>query len=255
MSSRVVKWLLLASVLLLALPVAAVASTSRVDGLALQGDYIKDYTNVYTYLSNICCIGNIVYGELGNTSGSFTDDRAVGAFLGNLWDGRYGTFGIHLREEMNAIGQGDANTPIDGIGSFDPNTNTSHSFDIMWGKKFGAMSLGLQVNRAYARLEGDPIVILNGTSFDPFNDFKGDLFASGSLADLNISRNVLGFGAGIGYEASPKFTFEGSVLYQNRSFEASDTLGDKYSNDGGGDGPWDGVEGAKYLYKEVLAAL
>lgn len=233
MSSRIVKWLLLASVLLIAFPVVAGASTARVAGLGIQGDYIKDYTGVYTYLSNMCCIGNVVYGELGNwNSDSDTDDKAVGAFLSNLWDGKYGAFGIHLREEIRQLGQGDANTPIGADGSWDANANTSHSFDIMWGKKFGAMSLGLGLNRAYARLEGDP-TIYDG-EFGAYNDIKGDVWRTSGPLDLNYHRNVLGFSGGLGYEMSPKFNVEGSILYQSRTFDAKDTTGIEYTNDGSG---------------------
>jgi len=233
MSSRMVKWLILASVLLIAFPVVAGASTSRVAGLGIQGDYIKDYTNVFTYGSCVPNVGNLVYGELGNwNSDSRTDDEAVGAILGNLWDGKYGTFGIHLRSEIRQLGQGDANTPIDADGAWDPNENTSHSFDIMWGKKFGAMSLGLGLNRAYARLEGDP-TIWDG-EFGAYNDIKGDYRNTSGPLGLNYNRNVLGFSGGLGYEMSPKLTLEGSILYQSRTFEAKDTLGTKYSNDGSG---------------------
>jgi len=92
MSSRMLKWLLLASVLLVALPVVAGASTSRVAGLGTQGDYIKDYTNIFTYPSCVPNVGNLVYGEFGvvtdydeNYSEYFqTEDRAVGAVLGKL---------------------------------------------------------------------------------------------------------------------------------------------------------------------------
>ena len=54
--------------LFLALPVAAFAQTARVEGMALQGDYIKDYTGIYTYLSGVSSVGNLVYGELGSNA-------------------------------------------------------------------------------------------------------------------------------------------------------------------------------------------
>jgi hypothetical protein len=216
MSSRTVKLLLLASVLLIAFPVVAGASTARVQGMGIQGDYIKDYTNIYTYISSISCVGNVVYGELGNwDSESYSDDRAVGAIVGNLWDGKYGTLGIHLRSETPQLGQGDANTPV-GFNAWDPNYNNSHSFDVMWGKKLGSLSLGLRVNRSYAEQTGDPSIwdgewtgIKGGSSYSPLN--------------LAYNQNVMGYGAGAAWEASPKFTLEGSVLYQTRSFEATDS--------------------------------
>ena len=112
MSSRMVKWLLLASVLLIAFPVVAGASTSRVAGMGTQGDYIKDYTNIFTYPSCVPNVGNLVYGEFGvvtdyddNYSEYFkTKDRAVGAVLGNLFDGKFGTFSFHMREISPALG-------------------------------------------------------------------------------------------------------------------------------------------------------
>jgi hypothetical protein len=230
MSSRVVKWLLLASLVVLAFPVVAVASPARVDGLGIQGDYIKDYTNVYTYLSNICCVGNLVYGELGNWySDSQTEDHAVGAFVSNLWDGRFGTFGIHLREEIGQLGQADANTPIDADWTWDLNENTSHSFDIMWGKKFGTMSLGLRLNRAYAHYESDGIYSEEG-----WTDILGDFSSASGPSDLNWYRNVLGFGAGLGFEMSPTLALELGANYQNRTFKAEDVDHITYENDGSG---------------------
>lgn len=251
MSSRTVKWLLLASVLLVAFPVVAGASTARVDGMGIQGDYIKDYTNIYTYLSNISCVGNVVYGELGNwNSDSRTEDKGVGAVIGNLFDGRFGAIGIHLREETAQLGQGDANTPPgagfgnwtnegSGTDGWDPNSNTQHAFEVMWGKKFGAMSVGLQMNRSYARIEGDPTIWGSGTGW---NDIQGDAPYNvyyGWPEDLTWNRNILGFGGGFGYELSPKLSIETSILFQRRTFMAKDTLYDQsafvgnYNEEGG----------------------
>src|SRR6266850_8443116 len=149
------------------LPAAALAQTSRVEGMTLQGDYIKDYTGIYTYVSGVAGVGNLVYGELGNlltnpntqtfgTGYPGTLDRAVGAVLGNLWDGRYGAWAIHLREETPALGQGDNfSQPNPGAGGFDPNLNGNESFDIMWAKKFGTTSFGLRVNRSHFQLKND----------------------------------------------------------------------------------------------------
>lgn len=221
MSFRVVKWLFLASLFLLVFPVAAGASTARVEGMAIQGDYIKDYTGIYTYLSNVCCVGNLVYGELGNTmvtgaTEGTIDDRAMGAVLGNLWDGRYGTWAIHMRELTAQLGQGDAVTdPGIGFGGFDPNLNTNQSFDLMWGKKFGTTALGLQASRSYGRL-------VEGTTDKKFDigiltNLTGDMI--GFSGDPNLLRNVLGFGGGLGFELNPKTTVEASLLYQTRTFE------------------------------------
>ena len=74
MHSRwILRSLALLAVLTLALPVAALAQTSRVEGMALQGDYIKDYTGIYTYTSGVGSVGNLVFVE---------PNAAVGAVLG-----------------------------------------------------------------------------------------------------------------------------------------------------------------------------
>jgi hypothetical protein len=238
MSSRVVKWLFLASLFLLVFPVAAGASTARVEGMAIQGDYIKDYTGIYTYLSNVCCVGNLVYGELGNTvslvgtdlesdepaSVDFSD-RGMGAVLGNLWDGRYGTWAIHIRELTPQFGQGSATSSTGpGFVGGDPNTNTNQSFDLMWGKKFGTTSIGLDFNRSSGRVEMGALDLKSDV-------FNFDKFVAFDLTDPNFSRNVLGFGGGLGFEMTPKATLEASFLYQTRTFEWTEgALG--YKDDG-----------------------
>lgn len=232
MTSRTVKLLTLALALALALPVVASASTSRVEGMALQGDYIKDYTNIYTFPSQVCCVGNLVYGELGNelfrtfTTGPEgevvvrrpeTLDRSVGAVLGNLWDGRYGVIAIHLREETPALGQGDAfSQPGTGVTGIDPNEHTNEAFDLMWAKKFGKTSLGLRFNRSFYKATDE----LNGVTTTLKFDLPLVMHIEG---DPNLARNILGVGAGVGFELNPETSVDLSVLFQNRTWEDSET--------------------------------
>src|SRR5262247_1803479 len=97
MIRRHVKYLVLSAVLL-ALPVVASAQMSRVEGMAIQGDFVKDWSGMFTYTSQVANVGNLVYGELGNVSSPPTTfDRGVGAVIGNLWEGRLGTWAIHIR--------------------------------------------------------------------------------------------------------------------------------------------------------------
>ena len=118
MIRRHVKFLVLGAVLL-ALPVVASAQMSRVEGMALQGDYIKDWSGIFTYTSQVANVGNLVYGELGNVSSPpFTFDRSVGAVVGNLWEGRLGTWAIHLHEQQTNLGQGDAGPSQPAPGTF-----------------------------------------------------------------------------------------------------------------------------------------
>ncbi len=187
--------------LALALPVVANAQTSRVEGMSIQNDYVKDYTNIHTYVSGVSHVGNLVYGEFG--SGFY--DRSVGAVLGNLFEGRTGTWAIHLRETTPSLGQGDTwSHPGTGVGGWDNNTNNNHSFDIMWGKRFGGTSLGARLNRSFGEWESStPTTMTTITLPD----------------SANFMRNLSGISGGIGFEINPSTMFEGSVLYQTRTFE------------------------------------
>jgi len=209
--------------LMLALPVVASAQMSRVEGMAVQGDYIKDWSGIFTYTSQVANVGNLVYGELGNVNfPPVTFDRSVGAVIGNLWDGRLGTWAIHLREQTPSLGQGDAGSnPAPGVDGFDPNVNTNESFDLMWGKKFGTTSFGARLNRSHSMLE------IDGPS--PFGTLEYDI----SQFDPNFGRNVLGVGAGIGFELSPTSNVEASVLWQNRTYNLKDTTGTFIAEEGG----------------------
>src|SRR2546426_8661371 len=109
MNRRNTMILALSAALALALPVVTSAQTARVEGMAIQGDYIKDWSGIYTYTSSVANVGNLVYAGLGTGSGAgATNDRSVGAVLGNLWDGRLGTWAIHLRSQTPNLGQGNA---------------------------------------------------------------------------------------------------------------------------------------------------
>jgi hypothetical protein len=214
---------LTAVALMLTLPVAAFAQTSRVEGLALQGDYIKDYTGIYTYLSSIPTVGNLVYGELGTFAGGPTPaDRSMGAVLGNLWDGRFGTWGIHLRQQTSQLGQGDqASGTGAGIGR-DPNSNFNESFDLMWGKKLNNTNLGLRLNRSFRK---DKLVTGGITTNLEFDNAVGN---------NNLGRNIMGYGAGLGFEMNQNTSVELSALMETRTFENTVTPPGTSNKDDGG---------------------
>jgi len=209
MNRRNVKILVLGAILMVALPVVASAQMSRVEGMALQGDYIKDWSGIFTYTSQVANVGNLVYGELGNVnSPPFTFDRSVGAVVGNLWEGRLGTWAIHLHEQQTNLGQGNAfSEPAPGTFGRDPNVNTAESFDIMWGKKFGTTSFGLRL----ARSDGAAEQSVGGV----VSKFEGDL----SQPDLNRARNMMGFSGGVGFELNPTTNLEVGLTYQNRTWK------------------------------------
>jgi hypothetical protein len=211
MNPRIAKTLVaLAAAVLVALPVVASAQTARVQGMAIQGDYIKDYTNALGYPGCISGVGNLVYGELGSLTAPNTFDRGVGAVLGNLWEGRVGTWGVFLREEATQLGGASSETPVnpgtDVYGS-DPNTNTNSSFDIEWGKQFGTMRLGARLRRAY--FENDyttPAGVTTTLKYDP------------TAAASNLGKNLTGIGLGAQWEWGGGTMAEFGFHYDNRTF-------------------------------------
>lgn len=227
--------ILAGAALLLTLPVLASASTSRLEGMALPGDYTKDFTAIYGWPASVTSVGNLVYGELGNQLTNLTTgmpsgtERAMGAVLPNLWDGRFGVWAIHLRQQTPALGQGDVMTgPNPGQGGNDPNDNQNESFDIMWGKKFGSTSLGLRVNRSFFSIEDE----LTGVT----TLFEADGPGTANTGDPNLARNILGLGVGLGFDLNSNTSAELSLLYQSRTFEASQTSGgttNSVTDDGG----------------------
>jgi opacity protein-like surface antigen len=217
------KTTVLGAALALALPAVASAQMSRVEGMALQGDFIKDWSGIFTYTSQVANVGNLVYGELGNvTSPPVTFDRSVGAVIGNLWEGRLGTWAIHLREQTPNMGQGDAfGNGAPGAFGTDPNTHTSESIDIMWGKKAGTTSFGLRINR------------FNGSILQEVGGVTSKLEADFTQPDPNRARNVLGFSAGVGFETSPTSNVEVGLTYQQRTW-LLDVPGLRGEEDGSG---------------------
>ena len=177
--------------MLAVIPAVAFASPGRVAGLNVPGDYIKDYTGIYTYVSGVSSVGNLVYVE--PTSGN----ESMGAVLGNLFEGRMGTWGLHLRRFHPQLGQATSSDQFTTSNFFgDPNAN-GEALDLMWGRKMGNGSLGLRVNRSWFSVED----------------------ATGTIEGSNGGRNVWGFGAGYGWAMNENTDLELAGLYQNRSFD------------------------------------
>lgn len=170
-------------------------------------------------------MGNLVYGELGVSGGGFPLDRSVGAVLGDLWEGRFGTWGIHMRQFSPQIGQGDAtSSPSPGFAS-DPNFHSSEQFDLMWGRKMGSSNFGARLTRSFGQIEldNDPLGFGNVSNLE--YDFNG--------FDPNFSRNVMGVSAGFGWEMSPTTNMEIAGHWQSRTFSIADTNGVTVAEDDG----------------------
>lgn len=196
-------------------PAIAFASTARLTGLNVPGDYVKDYTGMFTYLSCINSTGNLIYGEAGSVDGwNENDDRAMGAVLPNLFDGKAGVWAIHMRQFHPAIGQSWWGGPISsGLLAFDPNLNAigAESFDLMWGTKVGTTNVGVRVNRQFFSYD-------DGTTTTEGNG--------------NYGRNIFGFGAGLGFDMNENTSLEIAAHFQSRTFDEGDAVGD-LSEDGG----------------------
>lgn len=190
------------------LPSVALASGARVAGLNVPGDYIKDYTGIFTYVSGVTNVGNLVYVE--PNSGS----EAVGTVLGNLWEGRLGTWGIHLRRFHPALGQATDLDPVTTslVGFGDLNSN-GEAFDLMWGQKMGTGSVGLRLNRSFISRE------------TPAGTAEGN----GTL-----NRNIWGVGAGMGFAMNEDTDVEIGALFQNRSFSGDNINSPSTAGDDGG---------------------
>ncbi|MBK7367281.1 MAG: hypothetical protein IPJ04_05015 [Candidatus Eisenbacteria bacterium] len=197
--------------LALMVPAIAAASTARLSGLNVPGDYVKgDYTGMYTYLSEVNSVGNLAYVEGGSIERELTD-HAVGAVLPGLFDGKYGVWSFHLRQTHPALGQSSNFAPIStGHDSRDPNYG-GEAFDIIWGHKMGNGNLALRLNR----------------SFESYDD--GTVTEEGNN-NGNGGRNILGFGGGYGWDMNASTQVEVGVLYQQRTFDEGPS---GYADNGG----------------------
>jgi hypothetical protein len=195
--------------LLVVIPTVAFASSSRVAGLNVPGDYIKDYTGMFTYVSGVNTVGNLVYTEPN------TGNEALGAVLGNLFEGRMGTWAIHMRRFSPALGQSMRGNPIATTGLLgvqDPNTN-GEALDLMWGHKMGSGNLGLRYNRSF---------------------ISNELAAGTSEGNGNGARNNWGLGAGFGFQMNPNTDVEIAGDFQNRSFKGANFNTPDAAADNGG---------------------
>jgi hypothetical protein len=190
-------------------PAVVFASPARVAGLNVPGDYIKDYTGIYTYVSGVGSVGNLVYVE--PTPGN----ESMGAVLGNLWEGRTGTWAIHMRRFHPALGQAVAFESFTTAHFFrDPNSgNSGEAVDLMWGHQMGNGSLGLRLNRSFV---------------------SNEVTAGTAEGNGTTGRNIMGFGAGFGFQMNENTDVELGGLFQNRSFKGTNfNTPDAAADDGG----------------------
>jgi hypothetical protein len=237
MRSTFTKSALLAA-LVAAVPASALASTARVEGLGLQPDYIQDYVNVTTYPSTIVRYQNLVYGDLGfkGVSGGdladFEDNnlnpvlensaRAMGAYLGNLWSGRLGVWGVQMNENA---------TPLStSFGAPYYNRNRNEAFTVLWGYKFSNLAIGAQINRSFSSIE-DETTVSEPYTFSPVGPIVGSATNARQLInEINtalgaVDFNHFGIGGGVSWmwdAMGRQHALDASVQWRSLNLEQSD---------------------------------
>ena len=193
------KRIFVAALFALALPAVAAASSARMSALAVPGDYVKgEYTGMFTYLSEVNSTGNLAYVEAASTDAGFRD-HAIGAVLPGLFDGKYGVWSFHLRQSAPALGGSWVGQPIGpGYSGYDDN-QTGEAFDVLWGHKLGSGNLALRLHRSFVSYD-DGTVTEEGAG--------------------NTHRNVLGFGAGYGWDMNASMQIELAGQFQKRDFDS-----------------------------------
>jgi len=242
----------LAAVVLSLAPVAAQASTARIEGLGLQGDYVQDYTNIYNYPSSIVRYQNLVYGNWGRkdvSGGDLSDfqdnnptapflvnaDRSMGAYL-SICKRLPGTWGVQLNENRNAL------SPAYGPQYWGRQGN--EGITLLWGNKLGQKAaLGITLEKSGSRAE-DATDIL----FPFFEQATPTLSASGLvntrqiMNEINASigattgRNSWGVGAGLSTNWSSHgrdHLAELGVHYRNNSLHEEDQAAGTLLEDNG----------------------
>lgn len=198
---------LLALSLAALVPSSAMSSSARIAGLNVPGDYVKDDTGIFTYLSSVAAAPDQVWIQPGSGA------PAMGAVLGDLWDGHTGTWAIHMRRFAPQLGQAtfaDAGVTSQ-LGFIDPNFN-GEAFDVMWGHPFGSGTLGLRLNRSF---------------------ISNELAAGTTEGNGNFQRNVWGVGAGYGFAFGAGRDAELSLLWQQRSFRGDNAVTPSAARDAG----------------------
>ena len=236
-------------------PSTAHASKARAEALHVSPVYTVDRVNVQTFPTALYRHQNIIFGELGvwedATDSEFNDtesssslgdnDRAVGLYLGNLWEGRAGVFGIELNENGGAL------SPTHG--SEFVNRNGNECISLIWAQQFNTMTLGLEFNQMSSKFE-DKTPGFEGTE-EPYNFFPPFL-PSGSGSDTwEVFTeaadafgfgpwNSVGFGAGVAFESQSSSgntrLIELSGEYRGSSFKLEDVSSQQILESDGGAG-------------------
>jgi hypothetical protein len=191
-------------------PVASHASSARVAGTGLQSDYLQDYVNVTIYPSSIARYSNLAYGDFGvkdvdggdlpdfqdNNENSALDNagRMMGAHVSGHW--LPGVWGIQLNENHIPLSS--------AYGADYYNRNPNEAIALLWGQKFGGITVGAMYTRSHSsfeqgttELEPSPwgpagVVITGANARQRMNNINAQLGAE--------PRNTDGFAAGVSFD-------------------------------------------------------
>lgn len=239
MFTRHVVRFLAAALVLSVLPAAALASKARMESMLLSDPYTVDRVNVQTFPNNLFNHQNLVFAELGlwgdatdpnfdepeGTDDLSDEDRSLGLYLGNLWEGKAGVFGIELNENYSPLSPIYGNQFVHRGGSFE---TQNESLALFWANQFGGLTLGVEANRMFSKEEDEfntvgeeaPISVdLPDPIGTPGVDATRDMFAAAANDFGNSPWNAGGLGAGLGFERT---TAGGNTQNFDLSVEARD---------------------------------
>lgn len=129
---RATRWVLLfvAVTLCCAFAAQTYASDARLDGLAVQREYVDDYINFHTFPTVAARYQNLVTASIGTAANNGTD-KSVGV-IGAGDNTNYGVFAIYLNQVNR-----DVFDSILGAGTVD-----QQQLDITWAKAFSGATVG-----------------------------------------------------------------------------------------------------------------
>ncbi len=195
-------------------PVVSHASSARVEGTGLQSDYLQDYVNVILYPSSIVRYPNIVYGDLGvkNVNGGdlpdFQDNnanpaldnagRGMGAHVTGDW--LPGVWGVQINENHIPLSA--------AYGASYYNRNPNEGLTLLWGQKFGGISLGAMYARSGSSFQQGT------TEIEPFPP----VLPGAGLAGNNARQVMNAINAGLGSEARNTDAFAAGVSFDWNAF-------------------------------------
>jgi len=131
---RATRWVLLfvAVTLCCAFAAETYASDARLDGLAVQREYVDDYINFHTFPTVAARYQNLVTASIGTAANNGTD-KSVGV-IGAGDNTNYGVFAVYLNQVNRDV--------FDPLDPNSPRSVEQQQLDITWAKAFSGATVG-----------------------------------------------------------------------------------------------------------------